>query len=363
MADIPCLTTIVCPGSDSPIANVSAETSDGPNFKALQFPSTDPSLNPNPLAQGFVATGCLSTCESDISQQDADLCAMQQAFLCQHTNPVTGQFFGTLFASGPESATIKCPDGTPFTFTVPAGAFFALNQAQANAQAKGYAQQQAGAHIICLSALSTTNAVALVPYTGNLTATGNLSPFPFSDEWEVTGDLPPGLDLDEAFVNGGQNSITGTPTTPGTYAFSVTVTNGAGDSITKGFTIVVSGNVSVTPTIFGPTVSFFNSGANFAAGTYQVNYVNGAFKLAPNFGYSVWDYMVDYGATTVNFPSKAGSAQFDTQALCEAANAGSQIVFHHAGGPIGVWLSDSNYGDNQPGAPNPTFNLVTISVP
>lgn len=49
----------------------------------------------------------------------------------------------------------------------------------------------------------------------------------------VSGSLPPGLRLSG-------NIISGTPTTRGTFAFTVRLTDGSGQQATKDFTITVS---------------------------------------------------------------------------------------------------------------------------
>jgi hypothetical protein len=57
------------------------------------------------------------------------------------------------------------------------------------------------------------------PYSYQLAATGSGTP-----QWSVAGSLPNGLSINSA------GSITGTPTTPGTFSFTVSVTYGTGGS-------------------------------------------------------------------------------------------------------------------------------------
>lgn len=68
------------------------------------------------------------------------------------------------------------------------------------------------------------------------------------------GSLPPGLALDASVQS---QRISGTPTTPGTYTFTLSVTDTAG-AVTKQFTVQVNatagddertGNVSVTESV------------------------------------------------------------------------------------------------------------------
>lgn len=67
-------------------------------------------------------------------------------------------------------------------------------------------------------------------YQANLFRSGGVSPYSWSI---VSGSLPPGLHLSG-------NIISGTPTTRGTFAFRVRLTDGSGQQATKDFTITVN---------------------------------------------------------------------------------------------------------------------------
>ncbi|WP_435102361.1 putative Ig domain-containing protein [Halarchaeum sp. P4] len=68
------------------------------------------------------------------------------------------------------------------------------------------------------------------PYTQTLTAAGGTAPY----SWDVTtGSLPPGLTLNA------DGTLSGTPTTSGTYSFAVTVTDADGTQVTKSYTLTV----------------------------------------------------------------------------------------------------------------------------
>jgi hypothetical protein len=67
---------------------------------------------------------------------------------------------------------------------------------------------------------------------GNLFASGGVQPYTWT---VVTGALPPGLELPRR-----ENTISGTPTTPGTFTFTVRVTDAVGAFSEKEFSITIS---------------------------------------------------------------------------------------------------------------------------
>jgi Putative Ig domain len=67
---------------------------------------------------------------------------------------------------------------------------------------------------------------------GNLFASGGVQPYTWS---VVAGELPPGLELPKR-----ENTISGTPTTAGTFTFTVRVTDDLGASTDKEFTITIT---------------------------------------------------------------------------------------------------------------------------
>jgi hypothetical protein len=119
----------------------------------------------------------------------------------------------------------------------------------------------------------------------------------------------------------------------------------------------------ITPDIYSPTVSYFGS---YPAGTYQIAYINGALKYNPAQGWALnaWSinpsgYIIVYSAGTLQFPG-SNFVTFPSQAAVEAYNAGISQLIVHSGGSIGMFLTDTIYGDNLPGNPNPTFGLTKI---
>ena len=67
---------------------------------------------------------------------------------------------------------------------------------------------------------------------GNLFASGGIAGYTWT---MVSGELPPGLELPRR-----ENTISGTPTTAGTYTFTVQVTDERGTTAEMAFTITIS---------------------------------------------------------------------------------------------------------------------------
>ena len=82
-------------------------------------------------------------------------------------------------------------------------------------------------------------ATAAIPYANTLYETGAA---PGNLTWSFTGTLPPGLSL-------GMNSgtVSGTPTTAGTYIFKALVTDSAGNNGTQTLTLTIANAVVCTP--------------------------------------------------------------------------------------------------------------------
>jgi hypothetical protein len=112
---------------------------------------------------------------------------------------------------------------------------------------------------VTISTGGLPNGTVGVPYIGIIGATGGASPYSFA---LGGGKLPDGLSLNS---NG---TVSGTPTTPGTFTFSVNVTDSAGGSTGRDFSItiapaplVVTGPASGTGTQGTPiTMTYGGSG-------------------------------------------------------------------------------------------------------
>ncbi len=222
----PCLNTAPSAPCDSPIANLTSEAPDAFTYLSESFVDTGYTPFIPGIGIPWTALGCLGLCTSTISQADADLCAANQVAQCQ-----TGNNPGTqLFTNGPESCTVFCPDGLPFTYTVPAGLFLSTNQSTANAQAQAVACQLANARKICLGTIRDI-ACKGTTYSSQIVRTGGTAPF----SWEIYSGVPPqGIDLD------GNGLLSGTVlASGGNYTFTVRVTAGDGSFQQKEYSIQV----------------------------------------------------------------------------------------------------------------------------
>ena len=202
------------------LTNYSSEGAEPfPPYYAVVYP---PVVDP-PIDSPWNHPGCLYLCISYISQEDADLCALRQAVLCEP---------GEIWYSAEASCTVTCPDGTgSSTFTVPAGMFVAHTYAEALEKAQTYACNMVQDNRICIGSIQRCACLG-VEYTAVISleiARTDLT-------WFIVGSLPPGLSL---VTGGGVAVITGTPTVSGTYAFQVTATAPNGSYGVKTMTISV----------------------------------------------------------------------------------------------------------------------------
>ena len=101
-------------------------------------------------------------------------------------------------------------------------------------------------HPLTISGATVHPGMVGAAYVANFFSSGGAGPY----TWSVaTGQLPPGLTLqtqpDPRYAN---NVLTGTPTTAGTYTFTMKVSDFAGQQATQKFTLTIDPPLQITST-------------------------------------------------------------------------------------------------------------------
>ena len=248
--DLSCANAPVCapapcpPCTDDPILNISAEDADSDRFVFNIDVLGGPQLN-----ELFEQLGCFAWCYSEISQQDAELCAIMQAIQCANDAirqpvdgvggfPIPGGQAPPLFFNTAQFCQINCPDGSTFGWTFPPHQVAARTLLEANRIAFSYACRYARLRKICI--LSTPTAACVgEPYIGTFAASGGI-PFTTSQGqcpylWQIiSGSLPSGLSFNQC-----TGKVTGIPTASGSTTFTVKATDSIGSYQTKTVTLNV----------------------------------------------------------------------------------------------------------------------------
>lgn len=253
--NIPCDKRSLCLDQSNPVVNLSSEAPDsnvffgrssgpGSNNGTASGPGSgwrpgdrfNPSCNDS-LGPNFCA---------EPTQQLADLCAENLGITCNPPpgappippgTPPQGPNGRPMFYNAATACTVRCPDGNPFTFLVAAGLFPATSQILADRQAESYACQLAEVNKVCMGNLSSTHACAETIFNTHLTVSGR-GPFTFS---VVAGALPPGTTITGS---GNVATISGTPTTGGSFNFTLRAVSPTGLNMQKSYTIAVIGITS-----------------------------------------------------------------------------------------------------------------------
>ncbi len=127
----PCDQRISCPGTDSPVLNLSSEAIDYPGFYSMYFGYVDP-----PMGLVWSTTTCLGVSESTVSQEQADLLAAANATLCL-TNP------DVTYWNTAQLCSFTCLNGVESSYTTAPHSFQGTSQETADALAHSYACLQA----------------------------------------------------------------------------------------------------------------------------------------------------------------------------------------------------------------------------
>jgi hypothetical protein len=212
------------------------------NFGAIGFPHFNPESplpgdDPlDPWLPSYTAFGCEAVCFSTVSQQAANDCAAVDAYLCQNGGRNPTPDVPTVFFNDQRACPFPCPDGTDFIWTVLAGTVVTPNQDLSNRIAAEIACARAAQFHLCLP---TLQGACLNQAFSQLITMGGQGAMTFTI---TAGALPPGMSL--TTIGTKTAVIAGTPTSAGTFPFTLTVQDPNGNYVSKNYHFQVLG---VTP--------------------------------------------------------------------------------------------------------------------
>lgn len=172
-----------------------------------------------------ITTVIASPCLSIEELQEMQDCAVRQAV--QDCPPGAEKFCNAEY-----TATSTCPDGSTFSYTIPAGTICAASQAEADAQAVSLAEQRAIENRFCSDGgsgrgLNRFQGCQDVVFSGAINLDPTLQPYTW---FPASGALPAGIAA-VSTDNGVTLAIAGTPTTPGRYTAGYLVTSSRGTTL------------------------------------------------------------------------------------------------------------------------------------
>lgn len=182
-----------------------------------------------------------------LSQAEAN--ASAYAIACQAAAMQCPENPPPSFGNVAVNSTSDCPSGGTFTYLVAANTFFATSQAEANATAQSYADQQAVLQRKCLSSIVSATCKN-EPY-GALIAVDSEPSSDFT--WSIiSGSLPPSFNFADGLITGGA-------TVSGVYSFTVkAVHNVTGNYSARTYTIGVMEITSASPLTDGAIGSAYS---------------------------------------------------------------------------------------------------------
>lgn len=303
----PCKSRIDCGGDDSPLAGFNSDAADCCTKIGVQYGIGGllPALGSN-----WVNSNCVAFAEA-CDQDTADSLALSDYMHCVALNNRTPPAFDfvdppdvptpwdvDVFGNTVQTCSSLCPDGLLFTFTVKEDQFFALSQLQADNMAHSFACKNLAINQVCMGSLIPSECCVNQSYTANIAATGTFTPFQFS---LVSGSIPPGMSFTQ--VSAAAGKLSGTPSTAGTFQFSIQATDSHGNFMRKAYTLnVISISTgAIPPATVGTPYSFDFAMSGTLSGDAQWSIASGSLPDG---------LTMDSDGSITGTPTVAGSTSF-----------------------------------------------------
>jgi len=196
------------------------------------------------------------------------------------------------------------------------------------------------------------------PLTATLTAAPSAlslcAPGPSLLSWTTTGAASVSIDNGIGVV-ALSGSLSVNPLVTTTYTLTAT---GPGGAVTSTATITVTPYIidQQLPSVTTGAAAWFGGKRVLAAGAYRIRYLGGAYQFdknkgfaiagggsIPNMGGAFSGFHLTDGVTDAPF-APGGSGLYAVPGDAFAASAGAKVVYPHAGGPLGVYLSQQALG-------------------
>lgn len=252
-----------------------------------------------------------------------------------------------VFFSAPSSCDFTCPDGSIFTYTVPAGFFFAFSQAAANAMAASFACNQVVANRSCFGPPPAARVCLEADYDSEIVVASAHPPITFTIQ---SGSLPPGIteaQTPNAYI------LSGTPSVPGDYTFLLRATDSTGSFIEKQIAISVFGIVNASPLPDAPVDTPYSEALVYAGtpnGAVVYSIILGALPTGLTLNSSTGEIS--------GTPTTQESAGFSVRITDDGISCVKQFELEVTGGCVPTSAEDIAVSSDVPGAPIGGFSFV-----
>ncbi|MFN7970763.1 MAG: putative Ig domain-containing protein [Acidobacteriota bacterium] len=171
-----------------------------------------------------------------------------------------------------------------------------------------------GCGVITLSPATLPGGTVGIPYSQTITASGGTAPYTFA---VTAGTVPTGLSLSAGGV------LSGTPTTPGTFNFTVTATDNAGCTGSQAYSVVVSPQGCGTITLAPATLPSGTVGTGYSQ-TITASGGTAPYTFAVTAGTLPAGLALASGGVLSGVPSAVGTYNFTVTATDAATCSGSR---------------------------------------